>query len=666
MPVDPTRGAGERSSAHSFEDANSRSLDYIRSVAEATRYRFRSGQPTKSKLDRRKSKVTGTTLAEYKNPNQQGGGKQDSRSLLIFTAVFLAILLGMEFFRPKKPAAPAPEKPAATQTTNSAKPGAPAPASSQGANASNRVAPAAVSSTPPTPEIAAAQESTTTIENELYKITFSNRGGQVTSWILKKYTDYADKPLNLVNIAASKKFGYPLSLYSSDTNLRRQMADALYVSSATGTLTVPGQLTYEYSAGGLDIRKTFHFDNSYVIRADVTVTRDGQPVDAMLAWPAGFGDQRDPRDYSSYQKLDRATQNGIETTAPKKVVNGSTQTGPMGWGGVSDLYFAAIFLPDKPADASFVALNNSTDVPKDPDEPNGKTASQPVLGAAVGSTTGTISVRIFAGPKTLSVLSSIKANDAEGKATGRNLVPLVQYGVFSIVAKPLFYLLRWIHLHVVSNWGWAILLVTLILTLAMFPTRFTMMKSSIKMQRIQPQMNAIKEKYKKYKFDDPRKQDMNKEMQQLYKTEGVNMFGGCLPMLIQLPLIWAFYEMLENAIELRNAHWYWLHDLSSADPYHILPVVLVATTFFYQLFTPSPGVDQAQQKMMAFTMPLFSGFIAWHYASGLALYWAGSNLIGVGQQMMINRTKLGKELRDIQLKRAMKKKGGKQPALARR
>lgn len=600
-------------------------------------------------------------MAEYKNPNQQGGGKQDSRSLLIFTTVFLAILLGMEFFRPKKPATPEPAKPAATQTTNAANTATPAITTSATPTAPNTALATSV-----TPQIAASKESTTTVENDLYKITFTNHGGQVTSWILKKYTDYAGKPLNLVNTAAAKKFGYPLSLYSSNADLRNQMADALYVPSATGNLSAPGQLTYEYSAGGLVVHKTFHFDNSYVIHATVNVTRDGQPVDAYLAWPAGFGDQRDPRDYSGYQKLDRATQNGVETTAPKKVVSGATQTGPMGWGGVSDLYFAAIFLPDKPANASFVALSNSMDIPKDPDEPNGSTTSAPVLGAAVGSTTGTTSVRIFAGPKSLSVLRSIKANDSEGKPTGRDLVPLVQYGMFSIVAKPLFYLLRWIHLHVVANWGWAILLVTLLLTLAMFPSRFAMMKSSIKMQRIQPQMTAIKEKYKKYKFDDPRKQDMNKEMQELYKKEGVNMFGGCLPMLIQLPLIWAFYEMLENAIELRNAHWFWLHDLSSADPWHILPVVMVISQFFYQIFTPSPGVDQAQQKMMAFTMPLFSGFICWHYASGLALYWAGSNLIGIGQQMWINQTKLGKELRDIQLKRAMKKKGGKQPALARR
>ncbi len=591
-------------------------------------------------------------MAEYKNPNQQGGG-QDSRSLLVFTMVFAVILLGMQIFRPKTPIAPA-AKQQARQTQ---------------AGAVNSAAPAVatpVANSSATPVVAAANESMTTVENELYRITFSNRGGQVTSWILKKYTNFAGKPLDLVSPAAAKKFGYPLSVYTYDANLRQQLAQALYVPSATGNLVSPTQLTFEYSAGGLEVRKVFHFDNSYVLKADVTVTQNGAPVEALLAWPSGFGDQREARDYSTDQKIDRSSSGKADSIAPKKVVDGETQTGPLDWGGVSDLYFAAIFLPDSPQTSAFVALHQTMDIPKDPENPQpDKVAPQPILGAAVGAASGTTSVRLFAGPKVLSVLKSIHAMGADGKETGPNLMPIVHYGVFSFIAKPLFYLLRWVHAHIVGNWGWAILVLTLFITLAMFPTRFTMMKSSIKMQRIQPQMNFIKEKYKKYKFDDPRKADMNKEMQELYKKEGVNMFGGCLPMLIQMPLLFAFYEMLENAIELRHAHWFWLHDLSAPDPHHILPILMVVSQFFFQLFTPSPGVDAAQQKMMAFTMPLFSGFICWHYASGLALYWASSNLIGIGQQMGINRTKLGRELREIQARRAAKK-GGKQMAAVRR
>jgi YidC/Oxa1 family membrane protein insertase len=602
-------------------------------------------------------------LAEYKNPNQHGG-KQDTSSLLVFSIVFAAILLGMQFFRPKKPVTPNPAQTAAAKTNASQQNGA-----GSGNNVANATANPAgeETSAEATAKVAAATQSTTTVENELYRITFSNRGGEVTSWILKKYTNYDGKPLDLVHPTAAEKFGYPLSTYTYDSGLRQRLSQALYVASATGTLTAPNQLTFDYSAGGLVVRKTFHFDDSYVVTADVSVTQNGAPVEALVAWPAGFGDQRDPRDYSTYQKIDRSSGGKVESIAPKKVNDGETQAGSLEWGGVSDLYFAAMFLPETPANSTFVALRHNLDILKNPDEPKtSETEPEPILGAAVGAVNGPTTVRIFAGPKSLGVLSSIRAMGPDGKPNGPNLVPIVHYGMWSIIAKPLFYLLRWVYQHVVPNWGWAILILTVFLTLAMFPTRFTMMKSSIKMQRIQPQMNFIKEKYKKYKFDDPRKQDMNREMQELYKKEGVNMFGGCLPMLVQFPLIFAFYAMLENAIELRHAHWFWLHDLSAPDPYHILPILMVVSQFFFQMFTPSPGVDAAQQKMMAFTMPLFSGFICWHYASGLALYWSGSNLIGIGQQMIINRTKLGKELREIQAKRALKKKGGRPAALIRR
>jgi len=201
------------------------------------------------------------------------------------------------------------------------------------------------------------------------------------------------------------------------------------------------------------------------------------------------------------------------------------------------------------------------------------------------------------------------------------------------------------------------LLLTLVLNLAMLPTRLQTMKSSLKMQRIKPQMDAIKAKYAKYKATDPRKQDMQKEMFALQKAEGVNMFGGCLPMLVSYPLLYGFYRVLENVIELRQAHWLWLHDLSAPDPLYILPIFVIVSMFLMQYITPSPGMDPAQQKMMAFAMPAFFGFIMLHYGSGLSLYWAGSNFISMGQQIVINRTSMGREMHAIALKQASKKKG---------
>ena len=592
-------------------------------------------------------------MAEFKNPNQQGG--QDSSSLLVFTLIFVVVLIGMEYFRPK----PVPTAPtSAAQTQPSLAPATPAPGIAAPASAPGSAVRTA------TPTLAATAETTTTVENSLYRITFSNRGAQVTSWILKNYTDENGKPLDLVNAQAAQRFGYPMSLYMYDANLRTQLSQALYVPSASGSLTAPEQVSFSYAAGGLEVKKTFRFDSSYVVHADVSVTMNGAPVEALLAWPSGFGDQHagtgSTRGMSSYQaQLDTFSNGKADSVAAKKVSGGATLNEPFDWAGVSDLYFAAIFLPDAPEQSALVSMNHTLTAQGE-DVKHGI----PMLGAAVGAPSGPTSLRIFVGPKQLGLLHQIHAMAADGKTTGPDLVPIVHYGMFSFLAKPLFYALRWMHNHIVANWGWAILLFTVLITLAMLPTRIAMMKSSIKMQRVQPQMNAIKEKYKKYKFDDPRKRDMNLEMQQLYRDEGINMFGGCLPMLIQFPLIFAFYAMLENAIELRHAHWFWLHDLSAPDPYHILPILMVVSQFAFQLFTPTPGVDAAQQKMMAFTMPLFSGFITWHYASGLALYWACSNLIGIFMQLGINRTSLGKELRAIQAKRAAKKQG--KPALARR
>ena len=177
------------------------------------------------------------------------------------------------------------------------------------------------------------------------------------------------------------------------------------------------------------------------------------------------------------------------------------------------------------------------------------------------------------------------------------------------------------------------------------------------MQRIQPQMDAIKEKYKKFKVTDPKRGEMNAEIMQLQKDNGVNMFGGCIPQLITMPLMIAFFYTLPKVVELRLAHWYWLPNLQAADPHHILPIFMVLSQFLVQFYTPSPGVDPQQQKMMAFMMPLFSGYITWNYYSGLALYWSVGNLIGIAQQGVMNQTSLGREMRAMAAKRARRKAG---------
>jgi YidC/Oxa1 family membrane protein insertase len=261
----------------------------------------------------------------------------------------------------------------------------------------------------------------------------------------------------------------------------------------------------------------------------------------------------------------------------------------------------------------------------------------------------------------MDVLKTIRATTSDGKSSGPTLEPLIQFGWMTVIAKPLYLALRFLRGLLgegINNWGWAIIIVTIIFNLALLPTRFMMMRSSLNMMRIQSKVEALKKRYAHLKMNDPKRAEMNTEMMELYKAEGVNPYGGCLPMLLQMPLFFAYYRVLLNAVELRQAHWFWLTDLSAPDPIHVLPILIILSMFLTQYITPSPGMDPAQRRMMAFMMPVFFGFMLWHYASGLALYWGTSNLINLALQFGINLSPMGKEMHAIAAKRAAKKPGG--------
>ena len=598
-------------------------------------------------------------MAEFKNPNQQGG--QDNNSFLLMMLVMVAIFFGLQYYHSKsKPASPA--APAATQTTPAQSGSQPAaqPAGPSGNQAATQPAAQpgnkAVAAASAVPAVKADAESTTVVENELYRITFSNRGGEVTSWILKGYKADDGKQLDIVHPEAAQKFGQPLSLYTYEPALTATLNKALYVPSATGKLAVPSKLTFTYSENGLQVRKTFSFDETYVLHADIEVTRNGAPVRTLLSWPGGFGDQDDRDSYGSSQ-LDTNLSGKTDHVAAKKVSGGATINGPIDWAGVSDAFFAAVFLPDHPDTATLASLHDEMDVGKTIHRSgfssNSKSAvNVPVLGAAMGNTSGHLQTRIFVGPKAISVLKAIKASN-----NGPSLESLLDFGFFGVIGKYLFISLQFIHSYVSSNWGWAIIILTILINILMLPFRIKTMQNGLKMQRIQPQMNAIKERYKKYKATDPKKSEMNAEIMKLQKDNGVNMFGGCIPTLITLPLLYAFYGMLPRVVELRHAHWLWLPNLQAPDPLHILPIIMVISQFLVQYYTPSPGVDPSQQKMMAFTMPAISGWFTWNYGAGLALYWAVGNFIGIIQQAVMNRTSLGKEMRAVAAKRARRKTG---------
>jgi YidC/Oxa1 family membrane protein insertase len=596
-------------------------------------------------------------LADFQNPQQEPGSER--RLLLVFLVTFLVIMVSQPLLKKYMPQPPVP------QPQNQ-----PAPAQTAAASpASVASVPAAIAPANTITKQASA-EAETVIENDLYRITFTNRGAQVKSWILKKFNNDAQNGLlDLVNSAAAQKYGYPLSLWTYDETLRNRLNSALYVASNEGQLSAPAQITFEYADQDLVIRKSFRFDHTYLLTVETFVTYKGAEIFAAPAWPAGFGDQITPASYAAARidyHNDASTErsgyiffpNYVSRLAVKAISGDSTIKGPFEWAGTGDQYFTAIFIPNDPTTAAMVTLRNALEIPQKPGfNPVGAsskdTANVDVLGAAVGSLRGPTTERMYVGPKELAVLDAVSVPAI--KNDNPDLRGIVDFGWWGILSRPLFLWLKWTYKHIVPNWGWAIVLQTLIITIALLPLRITQMKSMLKMQRVAPQIKSIQEKYKKYSLRDPRKAAMNEEISALYKKEGVNPAGGCLPMLIQFPFLIAYYRMLGVALDLRHAHWLWITDLSARDPYFLLPILMVVSMFAMQRMTPQAGMDPAQQRMMTWMMPLMMGFIFFNLQAGLNLYYAETNLISIAQQAIMNRTKLGREMREMLEKRARKK-----------
>ncbi|MCU1283874.1 MAG: protein translocase subunit yidC [Acidobacteriales bacterium] len=614
-------------------------------------------------------------MSEIKNPNQDPNDFR--RLLLVFALTFVAIIISQQFmskYAPKR--TEQKPQPAATQPQS---PTAQAPASSTSAQTSAAPAKSVSASKqtgakPATPVTIkqASNETDTTIENDLYKITFTNRGALVKSWILKKHQDDQGKPLDMVNSRAAAQYGYPLSLFTYDEALRNKLNTALYVPSATGLLAAPAQVAFEYSDGDTTARKTFSFDHNYVVHVNTSVQHNGTEVQAYPVWPAGFGDQINGPSYAAarieyYQgeKVERhpaQESTGLPIIGGKKSIsNGNTLAGPFQWAGVVDQYFASIFLPDDPNSASLVTLHNTiSQNPNEPDADKKRREVFSVLGTAVGNAGGPTSLRLFVGPKNLEVLQSVRASvpgnaGSQTAPTGPGLDTLIDFGMFAIIAKPLFLWLNWTQQHWVNNWGWSIFILTVIINLALFPMRYSGMKSALLQQKIAPELKQINKRYQGLKLTDPRQHDKQKEIQAVMEREGINQFGGCLPTVIQLPFLFAFYAMLSTVNELRHAHWLWISDLSSPDPWHILPVVIVITMFIMQRATPMTGMDEQQAKMMQFMMPLMIGAISFTLPAGLGVYWVTGNIIGYLLQLGMNNTRTARDIRAHLEKRAAKK-----------
>jgi YidC/Oxa1 family membrane protein insertase len=232
--------------------------------------------------------------------------------------------------------------------------------------------------------------------------------------------------------------------------------------------------------------------------------------------------------------------------------------------------------------------------------------------------------RFFFGPKAFEDLRGISPEATK----------VINFGIFSWLAVPLLNALKWVH-GFIGNWGWAIVVLTLLINTALFPLRHKSVVSMRKMQEIQPQMKAIQDRYAKYKVTDPERQKMNTEVMELYKAKGVNPASGCVPMLLTFPFLFAFYAMLSQSIEIRGADFMgWIHNLSAPDPLYILPIAMGIAQFFQTKMTPSTA-DPAQQRIMMF-MPIMFSVMSLSFPSGLVIYWFVSTMFTIGQQYFTN------------------------------
>jgi YidC/Oxa1 family membrane protein insertase len=577
-------------------------------------------------------------LSEFQNPQNQPG--IDKRVMIVFAATMLLLVLAQQYLF---------KQPQSNQKKQAAVTSAPAPAA---AVSNPSVAPVAEAPTQPVAARQAASESTTIVENDLYRVTFSNRGGLVKSWILKKYKDDSGHNLELVQEQAAAQYGYPLALWTGNDQLSEKLNSALYVGSATGVLSSGNDLSYEYADGDLVVKKEFHFDNSYVVGVKTSVRRGGSYVTALPAWPAGFGDANGLPSYAE-QRLDYvATGEDVKRLKLDKkgssISGGRVLTGNFQWVGASDAYFGAVFLPGQPQNAAFAELRNGIEIPKDPANPQGEKIKAEVLGVAAGTLNAPSSVRLFAGPKAVDVLETVRS------ANGVDIHGTLDFGFFGFIGRPLFAWVRWTQQHWTPNWGWTIVLVTVLINVALLPLRISQIKSSMKMQKVAPQMQQVQEKYKKYKLDDPRRSEMQKEIAALYKEHDVNPVGGCLPVIIQMPFLFAFYTMLRNAIELRHAGWLYLKDLSAPDHLHIIPIATILLMMALQRMMPATGMSKEQQKMMNMMTPVMFAVFTWSVASGLGLYIITGSVVQIVQQMIMNQTEMGREMRTLAEKRALK------------
>jgi YidC/Oxa1 family membrane protein insertase len=565
----------------------------------------------------------------------------ERRVLLAITLSFLVLFLFQRFVMPP-PAAPRTSlNVSVDQPTPTVVPGQ-APSPKPQAPSPDVAAPVPANATPAGPVMTVGDVNAREIVVETSKVraVFSNRGAKLVHWILKEFRNDAGEPLDLVPGEGILPPGMgdnritPFMLTVDDPAMSARINEATYrvtvngnpVADTVDATATPQSVVFEAAASdGLNVRKTFTLEpTSYVVTFSATVQAGAQELNPTIHWGPGLGDdiaRTPPSSFFSpaYTLPAQAIVYRDGDVDRMDPTERGSQEGPFKYAGVDDHYFAAVLLNDEPARTVRIDyLPQHVPLVSDPSI-IGKYVSTSLRFAAPPA-----NAKFFYGPK---VFAELREIDPE-------LTRAINFGMFSVLAVPLLGALKWVQ-GFVGNWGWSIVVLTILINTAMFPLRHKSVVSMRKMQEIQPQMKAIQERYAKYKVTDPERQKMNTEVMALYKSKGVNPASGCVPMLLTLPFLIAFYSMLQMAIEIRGANFMgWITNLSAPDPYYILPIAMGIVQFWQMKLQPAAG-DPTQQKIMMF-MPLMFAAMSFSFPSGLVLYWLVSTLFTIVQQYFTN------------------------------
>jgi YidC/Oxa1 family membrane protein insertase len=545
----------------------------------------------------------------------------EKRVIIAVVLSFLVLYAYQAMFAPPPPKPKAVQSEAARGAAATAAGQSSAPgASPAGAAASPAAAPVQAAI-----EVADTEARDVVIETDALHAVFTNRGAALTSWRLNGYKDRAGKPVDLVpqTLADAAK---PFHVETGNAAIDARANAALFRVDGGGAAHDAQQGTYlvafEYrEAGGLSIRKRFTIDpKTYTVRAAIDAAVGGSPANVSVVMGPGPGDieTSEANRYLMGARTNIYRDGKVERHDAAFLLKQPVLEGQLRWAGVDDHYFLSAVLQD----AGNVRAEYR---PLTTHDAAGQ-AQHTFIGYTVNLPGQAVDATFFLGPKAFNLLRSI---DAE-------LVRAIDYGMFAWLVVPLLGALNWVNAYV-GNYGWSIIVLTFLINVAIFPLRHKSVVSMKKMQELKPDIDAIQARYGKLKATDPQRQKMNQEVMELYKQRGVNPASGCVPMLLTMPILFAFYSMLAYSIELRGAPFaWWIKDLSVYDPFYVAPILTGITMLVQQRMTPQTSTDPVQQKMFMLMPVIFTVMFLWA-PSGLNIYWLVNNLLAIGQQYFTNK-----------------------------